>query len=109
MDETHIARLLDDHSVQKDENVGPCIAWRRSNTCSRDKSTVFDHRAPFDDLPCDALVPADVPGYCECHGARRKYFCNHVPLRCEHECAVSLKKAGHKVPERRPRRDADEL
>ena len=72
-DGAHVARSGCDHRpivcsrACRDRDRHECVGgWRQTSNCSS-----VGTREPLADLPCAAIVPAGVSGYCECGGERR--------------------------------------
>ena len=68
---------MHDHFVE-------CIGWRATQGCSP-----YSKRDEAHDLPCEAVVPSTLPGYCLCENGRRTAFsdCRHIPFTCQKRCA----------------------
>ena len=63
-----------------------CVGWRAVQGCDP-----FAPRRPEGDLPCNAEVPDDLAGYCECGMGRRAAAsgCDHSPVgTCVEACRV---------------------
>lgn len=64
-----------------------CDGWRQTGNCSADGP-----REPSRDVPCDAIVPSGVSGYCECAGGTRRIArpprcsADSEPDSCEEAC-----------------------
>ncbi|CBK22459.2 uncharacterized protein [Blastocystis hominis] len=61
-----------------------CVGWRATEGCSP-----YSKRDETHDLPCEAVVPSSLPGYCLCENGRRTAFsdCRHPPFTCQKLCA----------------------
>lgn len=60
-----------------------CVSWRQTGNCDP-----HGEPEPAKDLPCDAPIPTDTSGYCECSGGTRVALssCGHESFTCEEKC-----------------------
>lgn len=68
-----------------------CTGWRKTTKCD-----ASGPRDPLNDKDCNAVIPPDEPGFCECEGNVHTMSvpCDHKPFKCQDECARVVKIVG---------------